>query len=65
MQAALTNFVYENQATNGASSLLGNQTLNPTNTVAAIRNFATNSTNGFIISVGDLSSIPGFWGSGS
>ena len=65
MQAALTNFVYENQATNGASSLLGNQTLNPTNTVAAIRNFATNSTNGFLVSVGDLSRIPAFWGNGT
>lgn len=62
MRATLTNFVYEGQATNGASSLLGNQTLNPTNTVAAIRNFATNSTNGFLISVGDLSRIPAFWG---
>jgi hypothetical protein len=62
MQAALTNFVYEGQATNGASSLLGNQTLNATNTVAAIRDFATNSTNGFIVSVGDLSRIPAFWG---
>lgn len=65
MQAALTNFVYEGQATNGASSLLGNQTLNPTNTVAAIRNFATNSTNGFLVSVGDLSRIPAFWGNGT
>ena len=65
MRAALTNFVYENQATNGASSLLGNQTLNPTNTVAAIRNFATNSTNGFLVSVGDISRIPAFWGNGT
>jgi Tfp pilus assembly protein PilX len=65
MRAALTNFVYEGQATNGASSLLGNQTLNPTNTVAAIRNFATNSTNGFLVSVGDLSRIPAFWGNGT
>ena len=65
MRSALTNFVYEGQATNGASSLLGNQTLNPTNTVAAIRNFATNSTNGFLISVGDLSRIPAFWGNGT
>jgi len=65
MRAALTNFVYEGQATNGASSLLGNQTLNPANTVAAIRNFATNSTNGFLVSVGDLSRIPAFWGNGT
>jgi hypothetical protein len=65
MRAALTNFVYEGQATNGASSLLGNQTLNPTNTVAAIRDFATNSTNGFLVSVGDLSRIPAFWGNGA
>lgn len=65
MRAALTNFVFENQATNGASSLLGNQTLNPTNTVAAIRNFATNSSNGFLVSVGDLSRIPAFWGNGT
>ncbi|MFM8763814.1 MAG: hypothetical protein ACKOEZ_03105, partial [Spartobacteria bacterium] len=65
MRAALTNFVYENQSTNGASSLLGNQTLNPTNTVAAIRNFATNSANGFLVSVGDLSRIPAFWGNGT
>ena len=65
MRAALTNFVYEGQATNGASSLLRNQTLNPTNTVAAIRNFATNSTNGFLVSVGDLSRIPAFWGNGT
>ena len=65
LRTALTNFIYENQATNGASSLLGNQTLNPTNTVAAIRNFATNSTHGFIVSVGDLSRIPAFWGNGT
>lgn len=65
MRAALTNFAYEGQATNGASSLLGNQTLSPTNTVAAIRNFATNSTNGFLVSVGDLSRIPAFWGNGT
>jgi hypothetical protein len=62
LQSALTQFVYESKATNGASSLLGNQTLNPTNTVAAIRDFATNSTNGFIVSVGDLSRISAFWG---
>jgi hypothetical protein len=62
MRAALTNFVYEGQTTNGASTLLGNQTLNSTNTVAAIRNFATNSTNGFLVSVGDLSRISAFWG---
>jgi hypothetical protein len=42
---------------------LGNSTLNPTNTVAAIRDFATNSTNGFIVSVGDLSRVPAFWSS--
>jgi hypothetical protein len=65
MRAALTNFVYEGQATNGASTLLGNQTLNPTNTVAAIRDFATNSTHGFLVSVGDLSRIPAFWGNGT
>ena len=65
LRTALTNFIYENQATNGASSLLGNQTLNPTNTVAAIRNFATNSTHGFLVSVGDLSRIPAFWGNGT
>ena len=65
MRAALTNFAYEGQPTNGASTLLGNQTLNPTNTVAAIRNFATNSTNGFVVSVGDLSRIPAFWGNGT
>lgn len=62
LQSALTNFVYEIQSTNGASSLLGNRTLNPTNTVAAIRRFATNSANGFLLSVGDLSRIPAFWG---
>ena len=65
MRAALTNFTYEGQATNGASTLLSNQTLNPTNTVVAIRNFATNSTNGFLVSVGDLSRIPAFWGNGT
>jgi Tfp pilus assembly protein PilX len=65
MRAALTNFVYEGQAPNGASTLLGNQTLNSTNTVAAIRNFATNSLNGFLVSVGDLSRIPAFWGNGT
>ena len=65
MRAALTNFVYEGQPTNGASTLLGNQTLNPTNTVTVIRNFATNSTNGFLVSVGDLSRIPAFWGNGT
>jgi len=65
MRAALTNFVYEGQASNGASSLLSNQTLNPASTVAAIRNFATNSTNGFLVSVGDLSRIPAFWGNGT
>jgi Tfp pilus assembly protein PilX len=62
LQSALSQFVYEGNPTNGASSLLGNQTLNPTNTVAAIRDFATNSTNGFIVSVGDLSRIAAFWG---
>ena len=62
LQSALRQFVYEGNPTNGASSLLGNQTLNPTNTVSAIRDFATNSTNGFIVSVGDLSRIPAFWG---
>lgn len=62
LQSALSQFVYEGNPTNGASSLLGNQTLNPTNTVAAIRDFATNSTNGFIVAVGDLSRIPAFWG---
>ena len=65
MRAALTNFVYEGQATNGASTLLGNQTLNPTNSVAAIRNFATNSANGLLVSVGDFSRIPAFWGNGT
>jgi hypothetical protein len=62
LRTALTNFVYESEATNGASSLIGNQTLNPTNTVAAVRDFATNSANGFIVSVGDLSRVPAFWG---
>jgi Tfp pilus assembly protein PilX len=61
LQSALRQFVYEGNPTNGASSLLGNQTLHPSNTVTAIRDFATNSTNGFIISVGDLSRIPAFW----
>jgi hypothetical protein len=65
LRTALTNFIYENQATNGASTLLGNQTLNPTNTVAAICNFATNSSHGFLVSVGDLSRIPAFWGNGT
>ena len=65
MRSALTNFVYESEATNGASSLLGSQTLNPTNTIAAVRSFATNSANGFLISVGDLSRIPAFWGNGT
>ena len=65
LQSALTNFVYETNATNGASSLLGNQTLNATSTISAIRDFATNSTNGFIVSVGDLSRIPAFWGNGT
>jgi Tfp pilus assembly protein PilX len=63
MRSALTGFLYEGNATNGASTLLGNSTLNPTNTVAAIRDFATNSTNGFIVSVGDLSRVPAFWSS--
>ena len=62
LQSALTQFVYEGNPTNGASSLLGNQTLNPTNTAAAIRDFATSSSNGFIVSIGDLSRIPAFWG---
>jgi Tfp pilus assembly protein PilX len=65
LQSALTNFVYETNATNGASSLLGNQTLNATNAISAIRDFTTNSTNGFIVSVGDLSRIPAFWGNGN
>jgi hypothetical protein len=63
MRSALTGFSYEGNATNGASTLLGNSTLNPTNTVAAIRDFATNSTKGFIVSVGDLSRVPAFWSS--
>lgn len=62
LQAALKNFVYESDATNGASSLLAGQSLNPSNTVAAIREFATNSSNGFLVSVGDLSRVPAFWG---
>jgi hypothetical protein len=61
LRAALTNFVYESEATNGASSLLASQTLNVTNTIDAIRGYATNTQNGLIVSVGDLSRIPALW----
>lgn len=61
MRAALSDFVYETEATNGASSLLGGQLLNMTNAVTAIRDFATNTSNGFLVSVGDLSRVPAFW----
>jgi len=60
-RSALENFVYESQATNGASSILTNKSLNATNTISAIRTFATNASNGFLVSVGDLSRVPAFW----
>ncbi len=61
MQAALADFSYETEATNGASSLLAGQSLNATNTISALRDFATNTANGFLVSTGDLSRVPAFW----
>jgi len=61
LQSALTHFLFEGNAANGASLLLANQSLDPTNTMMAIREFATNSTNGFLVCVGDISRIPAFW----
>jgi hypothetical protein len=61
MRAALGNYTYESQATNGASTLLAGKALNETNTFTAIQSFATNASNGFLVSVGDLSRVPAFW----
>lgn len=61
MRAALGNFTFESEATNGASTLLAGRALNETNSFAAIQSFATNSSNGFLVSVGDMSRIPAFW----
>jgi type II secretory pathway pseudopilin PulG len=64
MQAALADFYFESNSTNGAAShLSGNKTLTTTNTIRLIREFATNNsnTNGFLVSIGDLSRVPAFW----
>ena len=61
LRSALTNFIFEGNPSKRASLLLGNQTLNTTNTIAAIRDFAADSSNGFLLSVGDLSRITAFW----
>jgi len=62
MKAALADFLFETNSTNGAAAQLsGNKTLNVTNAIRLMREFATNSTNGFLVSVGDLSRVSAFW----
>ena len=62
MQAALADFLFETNSTNGAATHLSdNKSLNATNAISLIKEFATNSTNGFLISAGDLSRVPAFW----
>ena len=59
--AALGNFTFESAATNGSEPRLSNFSLNSTNTIKEIRNFATNLSNGFLISLGEISRVPIFW----
>ena len=58
---ALQNFIFESAATNGSEPKLSGATLNISNTIREVRNFATNSTNGFLVSLGDISRVPIFW----
>ncbi len=60
-RSVLDGFVFETSPTNQASSALSGTSLNATNAMASLRTFATNSTNGFLVSVGDLSRAPLFW----
>ena len=60
-RSVLDRFVFESAATNQASSALSGVALNATNTISSLRSFATNSSNGFFVSAGDLSRAPLFW----
>jgi len=60
-RAALDQFTFEAAATNRASSALSGLTFNVTNTLTALQSFATNSSNGYLVSVADLARSPLFW----
>ncbi|MFV0415465.1 MAG: PilX N-terminal domain-containing pilus assembly protein [Chthoniobacterales bacterium] len=61
-EALLNSFTFESAATNQASSALSGRTLNVQNSLNALQSFFRNSTNGFLVSVGDLGRSPIFSG---
>jgi len=61
----LDGFAFETADTNQASSALKSRSVSSAGTVAELRSFATNSTTGFLVSVGDISRAPLFWGTNS
>lgn len=60
LRAALDQFVFESSSSNQASATLAGHSLNATTTLSSLQNFATNPTNGFLVSVGDISRASAF-----
>jgi len=59
-RSVLDRYTFESASTNQASAILSGLALNATNTISALQSFATNTSNGFLVSVGDLSRSPVF-----
>jgi hypothetical protein len=59
-RSVLDGFTFESAATNQASTVLAGNLLNIDDTVAALRQFVSDRTNGAFVSVGDLSRVPMF-----
>lgn len=60
-RSVLDKFDFESAATNQASSVLSGLSLNASTSLSSLRSFATNPSNGYYISVGDLSRAPLFF----
>ena len=60
-RSVLDKFDFESAATNQASSVLSGLSLNASTSLSSLRSFATNPSNGYFISVGDLSRAPLFF----
>ena len=59
-RAALDRFKFESAVTNRASSALSGIALDVSRAVSSLQSFATNASNGYLVSIGDLSRAPDF-----
>lgn len=57
-RSVLDGFTFESASTNQASSALAGRPLNADDTLAAVRAFVSEPTNGALVTVGDLSRLP-------